>query len=643
MKKNFFYAMMSAIALTSAIGFTACSSDSDAVVENNPTYDGTGVRADFAFSITKASQGTRMSDANVQETGPFRGIEEMYLLPFSAVPADDGETNAANFPLGALTTSDITSTVGDPSTAKSSKVYSLLLPLGTNNFLFYGKAPKDSKTNFQVGNVTSTLSASTTHPKASGSDVGISFGLTSIQTSLGGDAAKIAAYLTDIAKTEEWAGTVTTSATDGNYRALAKLYNKFISNASPRAGSSEAVVRTVLDLYRSAAAINGESSVAGVKTIAARICNVINTSKDGVKVTVHASDDDPNNWTAEMTGANAAFPSNLDLPMGAAQLQWDGAKFVYGEALSSLGTTGYTNAINQYRYPAEIIYFDNSPLRATDQYKTASNYPTSAANWDLALGSTNGFTSDWDKTVVSPSTRAVAMQNNVNYGVAMLETKVQLKGGNNFDDNRAAILASDGVTTNQNDIDGTKFKVTGLLIGGQPASVGWDMTNPGAAFEEIIYDKDVQYGNALSTSASSSNYTIVFDNYATPDASGHQKNVLIALEIQNGDKDFYGYDGLIPAGSTFYLVGTLNPTSGTTGTTNYTKATRPASYRITKEDVQRVFMQDYKTVATIGLSNSHALKKAYSTIPDLRSTEIVFGLSVDLKWETGVQFNITIN
>ena len=121
MKKNFKYDWIGAIALTSAVGFTACSSDDGAVVENNPTYDGNSVRTDFAFNITKASQGTRMSDANVQETGSFtfRGISYMYLFPFKEVPAANKTTNTAtadpysgiannNFSLGELTSSEIT-------------------------------------------------------------------------------------------------------------------------------------------------------------------------------------------------------------------------------------------------------------------------------------------------------------------------------------------------------------------------------------------------------------------------------------------------------------------------------------------------------------------------------------------------------
>ena len=61
MKKNLVYAMMSAIALTSAVSFTGCASDDSTSVDTNPTYDGKSVRTDFAFNITKASQGTRMT------------------------------------------------------------------------------------------------------------------------------------------------------------------------------------------------------------------------------------------------------------------------------------------------------------------------------------------------------------------------------------------------------------------------------------------------------------------------------------------------------------------------------------------------------------------------------------------------------
>ena len=114
MKKNFFYALTGAIALTGAVGFTACSSDNDAVVDNNPTFDGKTVRTDFAFNITKASQGTRMTDGNVQESNTtvnFRGMEHMFLLSFTGEPTESNETtlssNANIFALGQLASSEI--------------------------------------------------------------------------------------------------------------------------------------------------------------------------------------------------------------------------------------------------------------------------------------------------------------------------------------------------------------------------------------------------------------------------------------------------------------------------------------------------------------------------------------------------------
>ena len=103
MKKIKYFGLMGAIALTSAIGFTACSSDDSATADVNPTYDGTSVRTDFAFNVTKASQDTRMSGTNTQESGNFLGMKRMFLLPFNVKPEANKNTNANIFYLGNLT------------------------------------------------------------------------------------------------------------------------------------------------------------------------------------------------------------------------------------------------------------------------------------------------------------------------------------------------------------------------------------------------------------------------------------------------------------------------------------------------------------------------------------------------------------
>ena len=57
--------------------------------------------------------------------------------------------------------------------------------------------------------------------------------------------------------------------------------------------------------------------------------------------------------------------------------------------------------------------------------------------------------------------------------------------------------------------------------------------------------------------------------------------------------------------------------------------------------VDRVFIRDAATTATFTIGKD-ALQRAYSTIPDLRSTQMYFGLSVDLEWKAGLNFNVII-
>ena len=690
MKKNFFYALMSAIALTSAVSFTGCASDDGATVENNPTYDGSNVRTDFAFSISSGKMGgTRMTGVNtLQADHSFLGMKNLYLLSFEAgvnnAPTITSSTNTGkSFSLGTLT--GITET-------QSSKVYSLQLPVGTDNFLFYGTVDNSSVTErIKRGALTSTLTPATSKTEE------ISFSLVPISENLGDDKAKLADYLSNIAKVKitwdddnddstdpidlNWYETPDKAANDGKYTTLATLYNNFTSINNFRSGSAESILRTVLDMYRTAKGVIMEgnkpapSAAPGpVYSLAQAICDAIEDGDgtDGCySVTItEVSANNPNTWTAAWNGlTNTTFPRNLKLPMGAAQLSYNTTSHtfsyktspnyaVYGAPEETVSGV----ALGSISYPAELIYFDNSPLRATDSYKQVSDYPTEVAKWDKIDQGAGTFSSDWSGNRVEPSTRAVAMKNNVNYGVALLETKIQMAAGiaQNMVDNMKGLNPS--ASSNQTDIDGTKFEVTGILIGGQPKSVGWDMTNPGLkeltgensngreVFDQVIYDQDIPFNTPnVETntpipvgSYSNSIYTLVLDNYTT-DANG-QKPVRIALELVNkSGKDFYGKEGIIPNGHTFYLCAELDPAAGSWQTATRAGSANPETnkYRVTAETTPRIFAQDYKTVANFTI-NPTSLQKAYSSIPDLRSTEVLFGLSVDLTWEAGMTFNVNI-
>ena len=678
MKKIKFFALMSAIALTGTIGFTACSSSSDATdstADVNPTYDGKSVRTDFAFNITKASKGTtRMTAANVQEgtSWTFRGLQDMYLYAMkttSPTTEPNGEDALQTYALQSIasgTLDDDATTTTPP----SSKVYPLSIPVGTNNFLFYARALKNGETNFEIGKVTfNNLSAS------SKTTSNISFSLAPIETPTG-VATPIATtqtsfinYLNSIAEAKDannntWAGTVSKAATDGRYSAIAKLYNGFarpdLNEGEVRSGSAESIMRTVRDLYTSMKGIVELSSTtasteeAEIHNIAAAVCTAIEA--DFFDLTAPGSglpdQSNPYNiaWKSTVAASAQTYPASYDLPMGASQLVWNPstskieyADFDYSNPAITSGFSGVP--ISKMTYPAELLYFDNSPLRSTDQYKEVNDYPVTTTGWDAALGGSGAFDASWTGTSVTPATRAVAMKNNVNYGVALLQSTVAIKSEvTMFVDNQQSLIgaASNKEFTISDINEGSGIELTGILIGGQPGTVNWKMLPSSASYDYAIYDKNLdntagsKWEINKTNSSLSTLYTVCFDNYCS---GVGQNDVCIALEFKNNlGQDFYGAKGLIPAGSTFYLVGKLSPASGGTWTDPYSSKT---DYRVSYSNIARVFAQDFKTVATFNLTQT-SLQKAYSTVPDLRSTEMLFGLSVDLTWQPGLTFNVDL-
>lgn len=133
-------------------------------------------------------------------------------------------------------------------------------------------------------------------------------------------------------------------------------------------------------------------------------------------------------------------------------------------------------------------------------------------------------------------------------------------------------------------------------------------------------------GIAAKTSATNPNYTLVLDNKNSSTTNAPQSKVYVTVELENNMGDFYGAEGLIPAGSRFYLVGELNP--------NGTTATQPSG-----ETIDRVFVKDHTTIANFTITN---LKKAYNHIPDMRTSKINVGLAVDLEWKSGITFDVNL-
>lgn len=324
---------------------------------------------------------------------------------------------------------------------------------------------------------------------------------------------------------------------------------------------------------------------------------------------------------------------------------------------------------NNYIYPAELCYFGNSSIRVTNEERTESQYPNGTNNW---VDDANWTSGSWAKDAhVLSSTRSVAMKDNINYGTSMLVTKVALKGGvTTFYDNNGGIHSGEDA----NEFTPTEITngitLTGVLIGGQVKEVGWNYVAKGTpTFSYMVYDDQIPSGTLPTTSTP--NYTMVWDNWNAANKDGDQNKVYVALQFKNETgKDFWGMHNLIRNKATFYLIGELDPDKlpagfvipdGETGagtTLSDTPAnqslykskkswgiTWPTNYALPPYDNEgktikqrRVFIQDYQTVANFVIGQN-SLKSALVSVPDLRSSQLSLGLSVDLQWRNGLNFN----
>lgn len=397
----------------------------------------------------------------------------------------------------------------------------------------------------------------------------------------------------------EWANVGTSNIGTANERnALQERYNNFIKAT---AGSATSVRILIEDLKKVITGNGLENDQAMAKKIV------------------------DNCETALSKLTSKTFPRDLNLPDGVAQVRWDGNSkefnFVAATGVSvgtTVANTGNNINFTEITYPAELAYFVSSPVKTSENEITAASNLPSYTDWVSGTSTWAGYADE-----VNHRTRFVALQNPLQYGVACLQSTVK-NGASSLVDNASNFGFKTDNSINVNGPD--QFKVTGILVGGQPLNVAWDFEPASTVntndFKYTIYDKDVAYGS-VNLTGTAANYTLVFDNKDTQTNS----KVYVTIELENNVENFYGAEGLIPKGSKFYLVGELNPNE-----TNTNIANKP-------EGIDHVFVKDHTTIANFTITN---LKKAYNHIPDMRTSKINVGLAVDLSWKSGIKFNVEL-
>ena len=648
MKRINNYVLNGALALLSTAGFVACSSSDDVTdAPVNPTYDGKSVKTQFAINIaTPGSKNqTRMTSDNTQMSGSkFLGMQNIYLFPLT-LESSDGLTSSTNvssiIPLGSIGANNNNMHIdGSDNVEKDYKVYNdVNVAVGTNNFLFYGEGPSgtDMNSNFDKGTLTANVNG-----KSSVGNINFKPVQIAAQSTYSSIQNEFVSYLNDIVGASHTDGISTTNWNNmgdnltGDKAVLKGAYDNFIKL---KAGSAVAILASVQSLYNIVKPISEKQS-SNAKELAEAICTkILNT--DGTNIKLKASsetsyptyilsyDSSEKNYTE--------FPETQGLPQGAMILEYSSTStpaFSYKATSANIGTTGNNINVDNIVYPACIEYFVNTPLKATNS--DVITWPTTASSWD---------SDNWDTwgNVVLPSTRTIALQNTINYGVSSLKTTIKAVTETGLLEDNQKHFYND--LENQQVAVGKGFTVTGILIGGQPAQVEWNFLSSSDNFNNTVFDRSMPKDEKGDIAVIAKNYsddnktsepfyTLLLDNMLSGE-NATQKDVNFAIELKNtSNTDFYGVDGVVAAGQKFYLVGKMS-----VGDSQTITFPTDNDYRFPGKDTKRIFVQDYTTNLNVTFKS---LKNAYVTIPDLRASNLQLGLSVDLTWQSGLTYNVTI-
>lgn len=630
MKKNFKYAILNAIAVVGAVSFSACSS-SDEIIDN-PDYnpETKSVKATITLSINPNNgAATRQVGTIVQADGNFRGISNILSIP------SVGDIATTTLTSGKLTWADFSAFDGS---SNNYKLYTQQdITVGVDHFLFIGKASAtpssadDKLSNGFTGNNLSTA--------ATVGDIQVVPGAivesTDITTSNSEtknwkyQSDALVAYLNSIANVSGWSTTTNAS--------LRSMYLQFTRTGN-NAGSAESVRLLLKDLLDKTAGIT-DDIVTGTNGIKAKIAAQADITGETSPYTVA--------WKSDCVFKD--FPTSFGLPEGSAVYVWDATTDTSNPTFKYI-TDGTSAAVStpvaKIVYPNELYYLTKTPLRATSS--ATVNWPSSAPNWAAETWAT----STW-ATSVQPTSKNIALKYNINYGSALLATKVKAGAAIIYDNARKLDPEKIGVETATNNaidvMDGetakNPFTLTGILVGSQPSAVAWNfLPVSSATFDKAVYDGKINGTINVTTDYNTiPNYTLVFDDYKATAA-----DVNVCLEFKsNLTTSFYGQDGVILPGQTFYIMGKLKVTDAgvTNPLPNASSTDDELDVFIPSRDL-RAFIQDYTTTANFVISagtetgnGDGSLAHAVTTIPDLRQSSQTIGLSVDLSWTPGLTFN----
>ena len=536
----------------------SCSATDDMPEQVIETPQPQAKQVDLLVSLGNGAQNTRQAlTRNSAATAAFPGMDLLVCIPYHT---NGAEVTANDNPLINLVGADEDNVAKKYAVEKYNTYYvdRCHLMTGTDRMLVYGKAkPAHSDLSYDP-KVHGQLSPLPTIRKKTAD---IQFSLTSIResTEAPAEANALANYMTSIANTTNWSTTEDPT--------LKSYYLDFIRMGSEGAG------------LMSGAAAN-------IKAFVAALRSLLSGRGDELSAAIIANID--NDDAIE----GSTYPRSIGLPDGAAVIRWTGSAFSVRTTTTTLDNI---NGINRYTYPAELMFFADSPIRTSAAEVSKTAYQTTDKLWDA-------FLDTWytGPTAVNTNTAAVAVEKPIQYGVAKLQLTLTGMSATLSD-------AKNEVVTNA---DMAHLPLTGVIIGGQH-TVGFNMKPQGEQTDvdgRFIYETDIVDGNRINTLVLQS-----YDNEKVP----------VILEFLNDTgQAFTGKDGTVYPNTRFYLIAMTDPAGKGTG-----------AY------AGRVFTQDYTTTMSMSVTS---LAKAYTCMPDLLAPRLEIGVQVVTKWIQATTTNVEL-
>lgn len=471
---------------------------------DDPQYDAyEGRTLSLVMSLKNVQPGqevsTKMTPDVTQSDGAFRGIEQMYIIPFSTeskhVEPQDHRLGTRNV---GLESAGIART-GLVANNNSHLFGSATVPNGMNTVLVYGKAPDLGPDASKTGKHTyGVLNAEgLANPTASDD---MFFHLEPILTSGEKDE------MTEI-----------TAIADALLEKLNVIMSLLGSSGFDTVVSIYDAVKHVNQILSCSYATFDQIRIE-IQTALVRIPYESTALLDEIRLITQAV----GAFSDELAAAGSSFPMSYGIPEGTLGFWWNGKEFIRlinGVNISLVDPASYC-------YPPGLWYYANSPICTSNDENVRIYYNESNYQWnDILVHYTDGAT-------VNSFTESVAVSDQLEYGVGLLELSLSAPG------EEAANL-----------INGCPL--TGIIIGDQ-RDVAFNFL-PGTGPGRYIYDT-VTSGLRIGTTGNSVQTLVLQSVDGAP--------VHFALEFRNNTGyTRHCQQGDILPWCRFYLAGVLDPAS----------------------------------------------------------------------------------